>query len=76
MATWAVGSLSACNKDRPEPQRFHDRLEIGEMLFRQDFGGNHEGRLVTGSTSHDDGVKRDHRFPGPDIALHQAIHRP
>ncbi len=51
-----------------------DKIQI--VLFGQNFGRDHQRRLAARSTSHHKGMQRHDGLPGPDITLHQAIHRP
>ena len=45
------------------------------MLLSQDFGGRHQGHVVTALDRHQRGTGGDDSFAGTDISLEQSAHR-
>ena len=56
-------------------QRVQNPLRVDVMLFSQDFGRRHEGRLISVFNCDDDRLERNNGLAASNITLQQAIHR-
>ncbi|MNP05371.1 hypothetical protein D3C76_973200 [compost metagenome] len=57
-----------------DTQRFEPALEGDEVLLGEDFGGRHQGDLITGFQRLECSQRGDHGLARADVALNQSQH--
>ena len=70
-----AASEPAREPDHRDPERIEPAAKARVVLLPEQLRGRHQGDLAFVGDRHHRGDRRDHRLPGPDVALHEAMHR-